>query len=357
MLKVDIVKNYKKFSLRANIECESETLGLLGASGSGKSLTLKCIAGIERPDSGTIELDGELLFCSNKRVDVKIQRRRIGMLFQRYALFPNMTVLQNVMTGAHDIGDRHEQRERSLSTIKKLRIDGLENHRPHQLSGGQCQRVALARILVSNPRALLLDEPFSALDSYGKWRLEQQLCDILREFDGAALYVSHDRDEVYRLCDSVVTVENGATEQKRPVREFFSAPDTYAAALVSGCKNFSQVRYIDAHRVFALDWGRELILKAEVSKGDTQYIGARAHYLSIGPDDSENCVPGTVVRLTDNLFSRIITVDTGTESGGEEHGYLRIELPLDVTHPGLGERVFVRIPPEAIMPLKSGLQE
>ena len=159
-LTVQIRKRYGDFMLDADFSAgNGETLALLGASGSGKSTALRCIAGICRPDRGRIELDGEVLFDSRQGIDLPPQRRRIGYLFQQYALFPHMTVEKNIAVCL----DRRRQAQAG-ELIALLRLEGTEKLLPRQLSGGQQQRVALARILASRPRAILLDEPLSALD-------------------------------------------------------------------------------------------------------------------------------------------------------------------------------------------------
>ena len=150
-------------------------------------MTLKCIAGIEKPDRGTITLDGRVLFDSEKHINLTPQQRRVGYLFQQYALFPNMTAAQNILCGICT-GSRAEETLAAL--LRTFRLEGLEKKLPAQLSGGQQQRVALARILASEPQAILLDEPFSALDSYLKWELE--LGELLGAFDGPILWVSHE---------------------------------------------------------------------------------------------------------------------------------------------------------------------
>ena len=162
-LYVDIEKKLGSFHLRAKFEVDGETLALLGASGCGKSMTLKCIAGIERPDRGQIILDGETLFDSEKHIDLPPQKRRVGYLFQQYALFPSMTAEQNILCCIRS-GTRAEKRRALAEAVRMFRLEGLEKKLPAQLSGGQQQRVALARILCSRPKAILLDEPFSALD-------------------------------------------------------------------------------------------------------------------------------------------------------------------------------------------------
>ena len=152
-------------------------------------MTLKCIAGIEKPDRGTITLDGRVLFDSEKHINLTPQQLRVGYLFQQYALFPNMTAAQNILCGIRT-GSRTEKKETLAALLRTFRLEGLEKKLPAQLSGGQQQRVALARILASEPQAILLDEPFSALDSYLKWELE--LSELLGAFDGPILWVSHE---------------------------------------------------------------------------------------------------------------------------------------------------------------------
>lgn len=155
---------------------------MLGASGCGKSVTLKCIAGIMTPDKGRIELDGQVLFDAEKGINLPPQKRRVGYLFQQYALFPNMTVVQNICCG---IRARGAERERLVrEQMRRFQLEGLEKSYPAQLSSGQQQRVALARILAGEPKAILLDEPFSALDSYLKWSLEAELTQMLAAFSG-----------------------------------------------------------------------------------------------------------------------------------------------------------------------------
>ena len=185
-LRVEIEKRLGNFALQAEFETREQTLALLGASGCGKSVTLKCIAGIMTPDKGRIELDGQVLFDAEKGINLPPQKRRVGYLFQQYALFPNMTVVQNICCG---IRARGAERERLVrEQMRRFQLEGLEKSYPAQLSGGQQQRVALARILAGEPKAILLDEPFSALDSYLKWSLEAELTQMLAAFSGPLVW-------------------------------------------------------------------------------------------------------------------------------------------------------------------------
>ena len=237
MLHVDIEKTLGSFHLRSRFDAEPETLALLGASGCGKSMTLKCIAGIEKPDRGTITLDGRVLFDSEKHINLTPQQRRVGYLFQQYALFPNMTAAQNILCGIRT-GSRAEKKEKLAALLRTFRLEVLEKKLPAQLSGGQQQRVALGRILASEPQAILLDEPFSALDSYLKLELELELGELLGAFDGPILWVSHDLGECCRNCARVCVMENGQTGALQPMQALLDAPASVSAARLTGCKNF-----------------------------------------------------------------------------------------------------------------------
>ena len=236
-LYVDIEKKLGSFHLRAKFEVDGETLALLGASGCGKSMTLKCIAGIERPDRGRIVLDGETLFDSEAHIDLPPQKRRVGYLFQQYALFPNMTAEQNILCGIRS-GTRAEKRRALAEAVRMFRLEGLEKKLPAQLSGGQQQRVALARILCSKPKAILLDEPFSALDGFLKWNLELELSELVAGFTGPIIWVSHDLGECRRNCQTVCVMENGVSGEITDMDTLLRRPATVGAARLTGNTNF-----------------------------------------------------------------------------------------------------------------------
>ena len=240
-ISVDIEKKLGAFTLRVQFETPGGTMALLGASGCGKSVTLKCIAGIMTPDRGRIVLDGETLFDSERGIDLTPQQRRVGCLFQQYALFPTMTVAQNIRCGIRG-GERSDKKRQTAEQLRRIRLDGLEKKYPAQLSGGQQQRVALARILASEPRAILLDEPFSALDSFLKWNLELELSDLLADFTGPVLWVSHDLGECCRNCGSVCVMENGRSSPVTDMETLLRRPATVGAAQLLGCRNFLTAR-------------------------------------------------------------------------------------------------------------------
>ena len=291
-LSVWIEKTLGAFQLDVRFEAENGVLSLLGASGCGKSMTLKCIAGIAKPDKGRIVLDGVILFDSEKKIDLPPQKRRVGYLFQQYALFPNMTVEQNIMAG---VRDKKKARLLADDMIRRMRLTGLEHHRPHQLSGGQQQRTALARILVNEPEVLLLDEPFSALDSHLRFQMEAEVRAIVQSFGKPVLMVSHSQDEVYRLSDRVAVMGSGRVECIGPRQDIFAQPQTCNGAILTGCRNLSPVTPLPDGRMFARDWGLALPVQG------CDWVGIRAR--SILPDTGENGILCHVTAEIENPFT------------------------------------------------------
>ena len=278
-LKVDIRKNLGGFRLDVKLEAESGVTCLLGASGCGKSMTLKCIAGIEKPDEGRIELDGRALFDSEKGINLPPRERHVGYLFQNYALFPNMTVRQNILCGLNREKDRSVREARLRDMLHMLQLEGLEKHKPHQLSGGQQQRVALARILVSDPQLLLLDEPFSALDGHLRDALKIELRDLLQRYGREVLMVTHDRTEAYNMCSRIAVLHEGRLLKMKPTKALFADPGSVPAAILTGCKNIAAARRIDEHTVEVPEWGVRLETKQRVQEGLCA-VGVRAHYFN-----------------------------------------------------------------------------
>ena len=342
-LSVDIEKTLGDFHLRVKFEAENRVLALLGASGCGKSMTLKCIAGIERPDRGVITLDGTTLFDSGRGVNLPPQRRRVGYLFQQYALFPSMTVEQNIAAG---VRDRRRAREETAEAIAAMRLEGLERKRPHQLSGGQQQRVALARILVNRPEVLLLDEPFSALDSHLRFQLEQELRGAIRRFGKTVLLVSHNRDEVFRLSDEVAIMHDGRIETTGEKKAVFANPRTRNGAILTGCKNVSPIRATGERRARAVDWGVELALPA--SADGVQYVGIRMHDVRLADAQGEpNAFLCRVEETIENPFS--CTVLLRPEGAARPIGW---ELDKERWRQIRAERLRVCLPPESMLLLK-----
>ena len=286
LLKVNIHKELKEFDLDVEFELKNGNLGILGPSGCGKSMTLKSIAGIEDPDEGVVSLvidEETTYFDSDKKINLKPQQRNVGYLFQNYALFPNMTVEENI-----GIGVSKDNQEKTVpEMIKRFHLEGLEKRYPRQLSGGQQQRVALARIMAYGPDVILLDEPFSAMDTFLKEQLRIELANSLKDFDGFTILVTHDRDEAFQFCDELIILDEGKIIAKGNTYEIFENPKKVQVARLTGCKNISEIEIIDDYHLKSLDWG----LTFEVSEKITQnitHIGIRAHDFSAAEKDDIN---------------------------------------------------------------------
>ena len=309
---VDIEKDLGSFCLKAQFEAGNETLSLLGPSGCGKSMTLRCIAGIETPDRGKIVVDGVTLFDSERKINLSPQQRHTGFLFQNYALFPNMTVAQNIRAGARREKDRSRQQEMIRTVMERFDLASLADRLPHQLSGGQQQRVALARILVSSPSVLLLDEPFSALDSHLRFKLEQEVRHVIRQFGKTVILVSHDRDEVYRMSDSIAIMDSGKIERIGSRSDVFADPQTRKGAILTGCKNISSIRR-EGGKCIATDW--DMALDLSDLPPEVTAVGVRMKTIRPGP--GENSIRCRVTEIIENPFSYTVMLDTPVPMGWE----------------------------------------
>jgi len=344
-LTVDIEKRAGRFHLKSCFEAGDETLAILGASGCGKSMTLKCIAGIVTPDRGRIVLNGRVLFDSDKKINIPARNRKTGYLFQNYALFPNMTVAQNIACG---IPKGRDTVQVVKERVEAFYLEGLEQHYPHQLSGGQQQRVALARMLASEPSLLMLDEPFSALDSFLKWQLELEILKVQESFGGTILYVSHNRDEAYRLCGRIAVMEEGRTLEVLDKRDLFAKPQTLSTALLSGCKNFSAAVKTGPNTLAAQDWNVELLVSRPIPD-DLKFIGFRAHFFELAESQGRNVVECRVTRVIEDMFSTIVIahVKGGTD---KDWASLRYELSKDKWNAlGNPETLYLRLPEDQII--------
>lgn len=343
-LYVDIEKQCGDFFLKVKLEAADEVMGLLGASGCGKSMTLKCIAGIEKPDRGVIRLGDRVLFDSQQKINLSVQKRRVGYLFQDYALFPNMTVFQNIMCGAKD-------KDKTMDYIRRFYLEGKENLYPSQLSGGQKQRVAMARMIAGEPEILMLDEPFAALDNYLKMQLERELMKAVEAFGGTVLFVSHDRNEAYRMTDHIAVMEDGHIVEVQEKAKLFSNPHTLAATLLTGCKNISHLTKSADGSAYAQDWGLKLSQKGN---DEDAYLGLRAHYFE--PVDSmqeTDVVECKVLRVIEDTFSAVVLfTNAGCEESGD-YSVMAYELSKEEwAKLSMREHLYLRIPLEQAIFLK-----
>lgn len=327
-LQINIKKALGDFRLDVKFTAEEEIISILGASGCGKSMTLKCIAGVETPDEGRIVIGNRVLFDSEKKINLSPQKRKVGYLFQDYALFPNMTVEENIGAGINL--PRAERAKAVQEKIEAFFLRGLEKKRPAQLSGGQKQRTALARIMASEPEIIMLDEPFCALDSHLKWQLEQQMMDLLKTFNGTVLLVSHNRNEVFRFSDTIAVISDGRVDTVSKKEELFKDPKTVSAALLTGCKNISRAEVLTENTLKALDWGMVLHTKSNIPE-NIRYVGIRAHYIRYAEKtDSVNMIECQAVQTIENPFSTIIMLKNEKHMGDDSFSKIRWEVDKKV---------------------------
>jgi molybdate transport system permease protein len=270
-----VERRLENFTLNVGLDSGAGTIGLLGPSGSGKSMTLRMIAGITAPDRGRIVLNGHILFDSDARTNLSPARRRVGMVFQDYALFPHMTVSENVGFGLSRL-PTSQRRTRVEQQLASMRITDLGDRYPREISGGQRQRVAIARCMAMEPDALLLDEPFAALDPHLRRQTEEQLRETLSGFNGAVVFVTHDMEEAFRFCTDLLVLNHGSIIARGPKHELFERPRTVAAARLTGCKNIVGAARTSDHQIAINSWDCQLISNGPVPERLT-HIGYRSH--------------------------------------------------------------------------------
>jgi molybdate transport system ATP-binding protein len=363
-LELDIKKRLGSFQLDMQLEAGAETLGLLGASGCGKSLTMRCIAGIETPDEGRIVVNGITFYDSGQKINLTPQQRKTALLFQDYMLFPNLTVEENVGAGIGK-GLSADERNRAIAReLERFDVKAFAHRYPAQLSGGQRQRVALARMLAAKPGILMLDEPFSALDSHLKGVLEQSLVSLFDAFDGTVVYVSHDIDEALRFCDCIAVVENGHVMEVQTGRELVNHPQSLAGIKLSGCKNALAATRAGDYRVYCPTWGITIATDEPV-RGDVKALGVRAFFLRRAAEPGENVYRVRVDRASDSRFERTVLLrflDRDPDAQPQvddlqeemhylhQHMFWRVDLLKDPedSWPEEGEELLIHIPEEAL---------
>jgi molybdate transport system permease protein len=329
-LEVAIEKNVPGFRLAVEFTSDGSPLGLLGPSGSGKTMALRAIAGLETPDRGRIVLQGRVLFDSERRINLPARERRIGLLFQNYALFPHLNVAENIAFGLRQLPEADRKR-RVSQQLSSAHLDGLAERHPATLSGGEQQRVALARALAIEPAALLLDEPFSALDTHLRSALERQLRETLTNYRGSTLFVSHNLEEAYRVCEKLVVLANGSVAAQGPKEEIFRHPPTLEVARVTGCKNFSRARRLADGRVEAIDWGCTLRITQEQAR-PPEHVAIRAHHVRVNPaqkliaNNFGNCFPCWLAAMTETPFRVTLDLRIGAPPTSPADFHLQAEV-------------------------------
>lgn len=358
MLEVELRKTLPGFVLDAGFSMDGEVLGILGPSGSGKTMTLQCIAGLVRPDRGAIRLNGRVLFDSSRRVNLAPQVRRVGLVFQNYGLFPHLSARDNIAYGIrHRTRSETEQRVRLL--LEKMRLTGLENRRPRQLSAGQQQRVAVARALAPEPDVLLLDEPFSALDSLTRQHLESEIAEVRDFYRGEIILVTHDLAEAYRMSSKLAIYESGRLLQCGPKEKVVSCPANRKVARMIGMRNCLDGRIADVRNgeVWVTLSGRDTRLRAAadgwqgLAAGQPVTLGIHPEYVRIVEGPGPNVVPGSLDRTVEAITS--VACHFRLEGAPGQAPALEAVIPgPGARPPGTGEPCYLHLPPEhlAIIP-------
>lgn len=295
MLEVSLQKKLPGFSLDVSFAVDREIVAVLGPSGCGKSMTMQCIAGLVKPDEGYVAANGRVLFDSKRRINLRPQQRKVGIVFQNYALFPHMTVLDNVAFARQDL-PKKRAREKAACILGKMRLKGLESRYPCHLSGGQQQRVALARVLASEPEVLLLDEPFSALDVQVKEKLLAELQQDRQFYQGDVLFITHDVAEAYRLCAKIAVYEAGRILQCDDRDVVIDRPACGSVARITGVRNLLEgivmavqdngiiVRLPELGKEVRVTWRNTSIPR----KGQPVVVGIRPDFVRISGPLAEN---------------------------------------------------------------------
>lgn len=350
-LKVNIKKKFKGFCLDVSFETDKEYIGLLGASGSGKSMTLKCIAGVETPDEGSIVLNDRVLFDSEKKINLKPQERNIGFLFQNYALFPNMTVEENIGAGLKL--SKKEKKNIVDDMIKTFHLQGLEKKYPGQISGGQQQRAALARCIAYNPDVILLDEPFSALDSHLKGQVQAEIFELLKLYDGEVLMVTHSMEEVYKFCKNLVIIDEGKSVLFGGTKDIFVEPRLVSSARLTGCKNISGCSILSDDKIYAHDWGFEIKVNKTVS--DEGFIGINSHCFEIienyNLNNDENIIECKIIEIIEMIQEYTIIFQNKNSNTMSSDMYFDVKKEIWDNRKNKND-LFLKIPGDSVFILK-----
>ena len=347
-VQVRLEKQLGSFSMKMELNSDSRRIGILGASGCGKSMTLKSIAGIVHPDKGYISIDGTVLYDSEAKISVKTQKRRVGYLFQNYALFPTMSVKENIAAGLQ--GKKKEKEEIVARMLEKFQLTGLENRLPGQLSGGQQQRVALARVMAYEPEVILLDEPFSALDGFLKDRLQQEMQEMLEDYPGTVILVSHSRDEIYRFCEEILVMSEGRSICQGKTKELFHNPGWREAARLTGCKNIVEIKKEGKHELFVPKWDIGFTVEQEISEEIT-HIGFRAHdFIPVWGERQENCIPVRLQSMAELPFERKYFLQGAKDCQEEICWFVHKEQWMELEEKGLPD--WLMLPKDKILLLR-----
>lgn len=340
-LELTVQKRLAGFPLDLSFASDSRRIGILGPSGCGKSMTLKLLAGVVTPDRGHIQIGGRILYDSEKRISLPPKARQVGYLFQNYALFPAMTVSQNIAAGLRC--PKRARQEQVSQLIRRFRLEGLENRRPGQISGGQQQRTALARMMAAQPQTILLDEPFSALDPALREAVQTELLEFLSDYPGQVIMVSHSLEELYRFCDFLAVIERGALLAAGDRDQLFRNPGSVPVARLLGCENILPAHRLDAHHLTLPDWNVTLTTAWTVPEA-VSAAGIRAQALIPAEGPGENC-------FSILLRSRTETPFRCRSQVASPHNPAASPIWWEQGSSSCGCPAWLSVPPEQVLPL------
>lgn len=349
MLEVSMRKKLGPFNLSVTFTAGKGVLSVLGSSGSGKSVSLKCIAGLLKPDAGKITLNGKTLFDNACGIHVPSRGRNIGFVFQNYALFPHLTVEENIAFGLKCC-EKSERRDRVAHMIGRMRLEGFERRYPSRLSGGQQQRTALGRSLITSPEVLLLDEPFSALDGHTKQLLQEELLVAVEEnFHGISILVTHNLEEAYRIGSEIMIMDAGSIVQKGTKDSIIDTPDTLASARLTGCKNILDVEIVGESESQLVLKAGELVFSARRPKtipAGSLSAGIRAHHIGIVPEKEMD--EHTAIGVIQNIFPSAFRLTVQVLCSGSVINVVKEKRSLQSFGLETGKTVGVRIDPDSV---------
>jgi molybdate transport system ATP-binding protein len=335
MLNVNLEKRLGDFTLRVAFDIGAEILVLFGASGAGKTMTLNCLTGLVTPDRGNIRLHDRVLLDADARTNIPTRARRIGYVFQNYALFPHMTVRENVAFGLRGAA---EARRRVDEMLELVGLFPLATRHPAHLSGGQQQRVALARALVTRPDLLLLDEPFSALDAPTRMQLRRELRELQRRFEIPAVFVTHDLGEAYFLADKLAVLDAGEILQMDAPGEVLRRPCCLPAARAVGVKNILPGVVVARNEAGCRIRVGDSMLDAPpypFAPGARVHVCLRPERIMLlrperaGKSSDENALRGEIIReMSDGMNVTLYFRAAGARLVAEQDYDLQIELPV-----------------------------
>lgn len=325
MLHIDITKKLPGFELRVNLSSEREIIGVLGASGSGKSMLLRSIAGLIQPDSGRIQINGRVFYDSENKINLLPRDRKVGFLFQNFALFPHLTIEKNIAFGLDRLSGG-EQKEKATELMDRFHLQDIGQRYPHQISGGQQQRVALARAMAVQPEILLLDEPFSALDDHLRTHMMKEMEGFLKDYTGSALYVTHNMEEAYRLCNRIAILNVGHVEAFDHKQSLFHSPSSLETAKITGCKNISKAfRQLDGI-IDIPDWGIAVHTHC-LGENAEGHVGIRANHIKLLQNPVEkNSFPVWIADESETPFRTHLYLKIGSRPLHSEDYHIQSEF-------------------------------